>query len=229
MIEHWSTKLVPRQAKPIVIIGGGPSLVGYNWRPLTYAAARGRVFVVGVNDAYRLGFPEMIIFGDSHWWAMPDRGDGWGHAEALATYCRERGGDVVGCPMPTAAHLEKMRKSEYLNLIRRRPQSGLSVVPDSVAWNGNTGAAAINLALLLGATTVVLLGFDCKTNDKGEGNWHVNPNQPVPHAGLYPYFQRGFAAIANALPTYFPGVPVVNAGPDSALTVFPSANIEVYL
>ncbi len=225
MDAHWSTSKVKRIARTAVIIGGGPSLVGYDWHAVQEAQKQGRVYVIAVNDAYRFGFPNLCLFGDAEWWSMPNRGDGWGHSEALEAFANA-GNMVLTCAMPSSAQIEAMTACPYMNMIKRGPQSGLSVKPDSLAWGGNTGAAAINLALLMGATAVLLFGYDCKAGKANEPNWHENPLMPVPRDGLYEYFTRGFRAIAEALPTTFPGVPVLNAGPDSDLMCFPKVNKE---
>ena len=223
-MERWATNQAPRLAKTVAIIGGGSSLVGYDWHDVIQAQAQGRVFVIGVNDAYRFGFPDLVLFGDSDWWTLPNRGDGWSHRAALDNYERIGGKMVVTCAMPSPADIAEMEKCAYLKWIKRGPQSGLSTSPDSLAWNGNTGAAAINLALLMGATTVLLYGFDCKTSPSGKGNWHLNVKQPVPHPSLYQSFKVHFGAIAEQLPKCFPETAVLNAGPDSDLEVFPKIN-----
>ncbi len=221
-MERWTTNQGPRLAKTVAIIGGGSSLLGYDWHDVMQSQAQGRTYVIGVNDAYRFGFPDLVLFGDSEWWRLPNRGDGWGHREALDRFERMGGKTVVTCAMPSSEDISEMEKCPYLKWIRRGPQSGLSTSPNSLAWNGNTGAAAINLALLMGATTVLLFGFDCKAT-AGRGNWHLNVKQPVPHPNLYQSFIVHFGAIAKALPECFPGASVFNAGPDSDLQVFPRA------
>jgi hypothetical protein len=223
-MKPWTAQFSECLVKPVIIIGGGPSLRGYDWSPILKQQAQGRLYVIGTNDAYRLGFPNLVLFGDSDWFFLPNRGDGWGHREALEVYARQ-GGMVVSCSCPSAAEIEEFKKCPFVHHIQRGPLSGLSVNPRSLAWNGNTGAAAINLALLLGATSVILLGFDCKADKNGKGNWHENVKQPVPPPHIYERFTKFFNALASELPRYFPGVPVLNAGPDSALGSFPMIDL----
>ena len=229
MNANWQTTDIPRVDKPVVVIGGGPSLIGYDWTALQQAQARGRVFVIGVNDAYRFGFPDLVLFGDYGWLMLNDRGDGWRHREALEMYAKS-GKTVVGVvPDPTPRQYIELKKLSFLNLIKREPKHGLSVSPSSLGWNCNTGAAAINLAFLIGASAVLLLGFDCRGNRKDKSpNWHENRHFFGNVDTIFDQYKGWIQVVADEQPKFFSEVLVYNAGPDSELGAFPKITQEEF-
>lgn len=115
-----------------------------------------------------------------------------------------------------------------LSLLNRRPEGWYKKT--YCAFNYSTGAAAINLAFLLGASRVILLGYDFKVNEKGEHNWHPNPLDPAQPELYAPEgkFLKGFRRIRMEMGN-FPHFQVLNAGPDSALEEFPRIRLEEVL
>lgn len=100
-------------------------------------------------------------------------------------------------------------------------------VPLSTEWGKivglDSGANAINLAYLLGAGRIVLLGYDMREN----GHWHPDHPNPVRHGIYAERYIPGLNLMAKALrPT---GVQVLNASPGSALTCFPMIDLETLL
>lgn len=185
----------------VYIIGGGTSLTGFDW---TRFHSR---HIIGCNDAYLLGdWVDFCIFGDINWY----------HIHKLKKEFQE----YKGIKVTIGRHL--VGTPGILSL--RKKTRGLAIERDELAWNCNTGAAAINLALHLGAKKIVLLGFDMKLGEKGNANWHVNlKDKPNPNS--YVRFQRFYPQLAKGL-TRFPEVQVLNANPDSGLTVFPKVRID---
>jgi hypothetical protein len=103
-------------------------------------------------------------------------------------------------------------------------EPGLSLDPSVIHQGGNSGYQALNLAVLLGARRILLLGFDM-----GGEHWH--PRHPY---GLNNPSEGNFARWLRAFETGLPdleraGVEVINATPGSALNCFPKANLEVLL
>ncbi len=182
------------------IIGGGPSLRFFDWKLLL-----GRK-TVGCNDAFRLGpaVCSVCIFGDLRWFNI--------HRKALEKF-----------PNPVFTNQPSLhigRGVPWL-LTLRREATGLH--HDALGWGGCTGCSAINLALLLGAKRVFLLGFDLAVRD-GKTNWH-DQNISRPTEASYVRFQKGFAAIAQRLPKVFPGTAIYNCGEESRLDVFPKMSL----
>ena len=201
-------RTIPWQPEPIwlgqdaYIIGGGPSLANFDWTRLFYRNT------IGCNAAYLLGEKvcKICIFGDTKFF---DR-----HAEGLAEFK----GTVV-----TANSSLSNTGLPWLKWMRRKPRG---VHTDALGWNTNTGAQAINLAVLLGAKRICLLGFDMKLKE-GKANWHnVYGNSHPRQAQSYPRFLSGFQYVVHDLAIKFPDRLVVNLTTDSGLTVFPWQSIE---
>lgn len=104
-----------------------------------------------------------------------------------------------------------------LDFVRGANEAGLH--PTRVNGNGNSGAAAINLAYLFGARRILLLGFDMQPGPLDEKHWH--PDHPKP-CGQYQCFGDWiyrFDALARGCRDA--GVEVINCTPGSALKCFP--------
>jgi uncharacterized Rossmann fold enzyme len=185
----------------VFVIGGGPSLQGFDWGLL-----EGRK-TIGCNSAFRLGPRRcsLCFFSDIHWFET--------YENELAAY----GGRVV-------THAEEFlgNRVPWVFCMQRAP-SGLHRT--SLGFGGNSGCSAINLALLMGAARVFLLGFDCKLGKDRKPNWHEHVID-TPSDEVYLRFLEGFRDIANDLPSVFPGREVINLTPGSALTYFPTATYE---
>ena len=192
------------------IIGGGPSLKTFDWSLLKSKD----VMTVGVNDAFLLGndVSKICIFGDLKWFEL--------HVKALEHYQRNGGVVFTSCPQ-----LQKS-KCPWLWLLMRR-SAGFH--DDAVGWCANTGATAINLALMLGAVNIYLLGFDMHLSDKNESNWHKNVLIDKKADGsIYRRFLREMANLNDHLTKKFPGRSVINVTNDSALNVFPKVNLDLF-
>lgn len=163
------------------LIGGGPSLEGFNF---TLLAGRN---VIGCNDAFHLG-PEIIricVFGDAGWWHR----NKW----QLEKYA----GRIV-TNAPSIMHLKIPNVHKM-----RRQRDGIHN-HDTLGWNYSTGALAINLAISLGAVHIWLLGYDL-CNNKAKSHWH-NHGKPTREYS-FQRFIRGFRKVKETLPA---GVRVLN-------------------
>lgn len=186
--------------RTVYILGGGPSLKDVN-----VEALKGER-VIATNNAYRLAdWIDVVTFVDTAWLE-------W-HESELKSF----GGLKISS---AKAHLSGIGPRVGVKVVNSDAQfDGLSASPGVVALNKNSGAFAINVATLLGAKRIVLLGFDMKTIN-GRHNWHKDHKRndkqdPKPYDSFLPRFP----AIARDLARM--GVQCVNATPGSALTVFP--------
>jgi hypothetical protein len=169
-----------------IIIGGGSSLDRFDFSKL-----KGRN-TIGCNDAFRLG-PEIVricFFGDSSWfhknkWDL----EKWSF------------GRIATC----STSLGQIKLDWLLQL--ERSLNGLHE-GGVVGWNYSTGAAAINLAISLGAAKVFLLGFDLNRRKDGQSHWHNYNTKPIMDTA-FARFIRGFEAIKKDLHR-FPEVSVFN-------------------
>ena len=200
--------------RTVYVIGGGPSLENLDWTPLITRKTRGECRVIGVNDAYTLGsWIDAIFFGDEQWYHIHVK-------RGLLQWP----GLIVTC-------IRDENKREIFPgvLVMYRIPNGIVTDKGKLGWNGSSGAAAINLAVVLGARRIVLLGFDMKlteTDDGPKANWHVNHKDPVPNPTVYPHFMKRILWMSQALDHHHPKVEVLNANPDSALECFPKIVLE---
>lgn len=184
----------------VFLIGGGRSLRYFDFSQLKYRNT------IGCNQAFELG-PEICkisFFGDFRFWeAYKDR---------LADFAGWVATNYQAPPLaPWVKHF-------------RRQDEGLA--GDSVAWNANSGAAIINLALILGARRVFCLGYDCCGGAEGTNHWHGRAiEQQTPQH--YARFLEGFSSVAQSLPALFPGREVWNVTEGgSRLEAFPCCSFE---
>lgn len=187
------------------VVGGGPSLRHFDW-----ALIKGKN-TIGCNSAYTLGADiiKITIFGDWEWWKRIG-------LKGTESY----GGVVVGC---SPRLLKKQDPCPWLLYMERYFTVGLG--KDTLGFHGNTGALAVNLALILGATKIHLLGFDMKMGPDRSPNWHdlrYEPGNPE----SYPHFIREFRWVERTLPQVFPGAEIINVTDDSDLPYFPKVSLE---
>lgn len=190
------------------IIGGGPSLRGFDFRRLI-----GRGHIIGVNRAM---FDSNCDIGVSI-----DRQFVAGYADMLKGLAKVRtiylalGNEwwKSGAPMiPGATYLRS-----------RGDLPGLSHDPYVVHRGSTSGYCALNIAALLGARRIVLLGYDYKPGHYHNGYpWHHKANdQSMPAwAVRYP---------AAAEDCMLLGIDVINASDDSTLTCFRKMSIDQVL
>jgi len=177
------------------LVGGGSSLRGFD-----FSLLKGRN-VIGCNDAWHLGeeIVSICLFGDTSWWEK--------NKQDLKSFK----GRVVSCA-PTCLTL----KLDWLWQMKR-VKDGLHD-GDTLGWNQSTGAAAMNLAMLLGAHRIYLLGYDLSVQG-GKFHWH-DYNKKKLNTEPFVRFTRGFYSIASSLHR-FPQVRVYNVTDGSSkLPVF---------
>ena len=103
---------------------------------------------------------------------------------------------------------------------------GCSLDPRAVINGLNSGYAAVNLAVLRGARTIYLLGYDML--DLGQGiahHWHDGYKWQGARgtARCYTDWARRFDDLARGIPA---GVTVWNCNPESAVRAFPFMTYE---
>lgn len=185
------------------VVGGGDSLRHFDWDLI-----RGKN-TIGCNSNFILGASiiKINIFGDRLWWEKI--GKLQGHKFA---------GRFAACTTTAI----KDAPDWLLSIPRTKKQMGLGT--DKLAWNHNTGSLALNLALILGAKRVFLLGFDMKLGQDKKANWHDLRYESA-RPDVYPKFLEGWRFVARDLPSVFPGREVVNLTDDSELDYFPKVSL----
>lgn len=192
---------VPRAfpGQPIVCIGGGPSLMRAD-----VEACRGRARVLAINDAIRLApWADVLYAADARWWIT--------HQETkLFTGLKFSLQPCIG-------------RSDVM-VLRNTGRFGLERDPTGLRTGGNSGFSAINVAVHLGASTIVLLGYDLR-RIQSRAHWfgsHASPLHDPSESQLVTW--RGhFATLVDPLAALH--IPLINCTPDSALTWFPQRSL----
>jgi len=183
----------------VFIIGGGNSLEQFDWKLLKNENT------IGCNDAFRHGIEicKICVFGDVKWFQSFE--------SELARY---KGVVFTSCQQLQRTNLP------WLWFMSRR---AFGLYENALGWNGNTGAAAVNLALLLGAKRIFLLGFDMHLSKDNKPNWHQN-RLNKPNKNIYSKFLKGFGKLVTDLKK-FPDVEIINVTDDSSLNLFPKIGV----
>lgn len=210
-MPQWTIDPVWKDAE-VIIIGGGNSLRDFKWDRIKDEST------IGVNAAYHLGqgVCSVVVFGDRKFFVQNKR-DLANYGGPVFTNCRR----LLDDPTP------------WLFSVPRKPE-GLH--HDALGWNGNTGATAINLAFLLGATRVFLLGFDMMPGERGKNNWHDHYQDPrkqtekqMKRGHPYDRFLGGFHAVHRDWKEKFSDREIINVSNDSALRIFPVVPVQEFL
>ena len=187
----------------VFVIGGGPSL--RNFDPVDL---EGRTVIV-TNEAFTM-FPDAraLIFVDIGWWQKRKE-------EILSTFT----GQIIG-----RGPYRTMYKRD--NLINVAFRSGDYWSEDPRMLGGrNSGLAAINAAILMGAVRVFLLGFDMKPIEDRNNYHKLHPTSVG--RNLHRYLNIFLPEMVKAYKrTEALGHIIINCTPGSALTCFPERTLE---
>ena len=182
-----------------LIIGGGPSIKNLDWSLFE------KENTIGCNTAFIHGpnVCKICIFGDYVWWTK--------FQTRLQEYADAGGVVFTNNHKITASNY----KFKWVWTIGRETK-GLH--RRSLGWNGNIGASAINLAILLGAKRVFLLGYDMKIID-GRSNWHdYILNRKLVRPSVYVKFSTQYIPVIKDWKSKFPDVEIWNVTSDSGLS-----------
>jgi hypothetical protein len=198
-----------------VCIGTGPSLT---LAQIETAKRKGfRLF--GCNNVWKITELELLYACNRQWWDYywPEVK----HCSASKWTTNKEAATVYG-----------------LNWIAERNEKGLSTDPSYVHHGHGSGYTLLNLAYLMGAKRIVLLGYDMKYAPDYDGSAMRVGSSPRHFFGEYPSQLQHWpkAKVKNGVHTELCElyqsvadqglVEIVNATPDSALTCFPKADID---
>jgi len=195
------------------IIGGGPSLTGFDFERL-----RGeRIIAINKAFAYCM-FADVLYFMDYiHFYSELKSGKFGG--EMLAKW-----NTFPGIKVFSDSHARNLPDSHWINLAFN-PQGVSRSQKRGINRGTNCGYGAINLAVVMGANPIYLLGYDMKHDGKRthfhDGYWRT----AVPMAlGEFVAELGGMRCDLNAR-----RIKVVNLNPDSALKWFEFKTIDEVL
>lgn len=182
----------------VYIVGGGPSLNGFDWNLL-----KGKK-VIAINRAFEV-LPEadVLYWTDSRFWK-------WYHNEIR---------DFKGLKFTCRPFSQLENDIILLKAINRKP---LELEPGNISHGNNSGYGAINLAVKLGATKIYLLGYDMSSAGP-QTHWHDGYDVKHNHQ-IYSRMMKSFENLVPALKEN--SIRVFNANPDSKLEAFNKCSIK---
>jgi len=191
----------------VAIVATGPSLTDAQCALL--AERRQSLRVVTVNRAFQQApWADAFYFGD------------YLFAKVYAEQMRRAAPEALIWTIDRAA-AERWR----LNHIRAVQRPGLG--RDCIHANGTSGLQAINLATLLGARRILLVGYDMRPGPDGQRHYFGDYPAPCTQAQLFAEWLHKAEAVAKDATES--GIVVINCTPGSAMTCFPMGQLEEHL
>lgn len=192
----------------IAIAASGPSL---NEDDLDYARERG-ARVVAVNDGVRMApWADVLYSSDRYWYP---------HYKGVPGFTNPKYG--LGTSVG--------KRNEFHNLpdvivLRNTGDDGLELDPGGLRNGRNSGYAAINLAVHLGAAKIILLGFN---GGQKSGQSHFFGDHPsgLTHTSenVYATFRRLYKTLVEPLKSA--GIEIVNCTDGTRIDAFPVARLR---
>jgi hypothetical protein len=195
--------------KPVAIVGGGPSLQGFDFERL-----RDRFHVLAVNGSI-LDLPwadagfSLDQLAIRNWWPR---------------FCSLDMPLHFAVPLPWLKGVDQ-RPTPNMSFYWRAQRNTFQRYHGQIACGGTSGFGALNLAWLKRARKIILLGFDYGARN---GAWHHNEHQyHFSYRQVDAKWQQwawNFHKAAARLQT--DGVQVINASPHSRIEAFPRMTID---
>lgn len=184
-----------------VCIGGGPSLTVAD---VEYCCGKD-VRVMAINDAVKIAPAADVLYAcDGRW---------WDYHKGVPAFTGLKFGMTV-----------KADKWPCVQRLANTGAQGYESTPGGVRTGGNSGFQAIQLAVHLGATRVLLLGYDMQLDKKGRAHWFGEHPREIRGTSDYSTFCNYFKSLVKPLQAL--GVVVINCSRSSALTAFPRMTIQ---
>lgn len=186
-----------------VCIGSGPSLT-----PADVDYVRGKARVIVVNTTYQLApWADVLYAADAPW---------WDHYAGAPDF----GGLKVSIEQTIAGERGRRPQERWgVTVLKNTGVHGLEQDPSGLRTGRNSGYQAIGLAYHLGASRIVLLGYDMRG-----AHWHPAHPASVRKGMHHHLWRQAFATLAE--PLRAAGVTVVNASRETALDAFPRMPLQ---
>lgn len=197
------------KGEPCIVVGSGPSLTVPVVHKIRMARWLSGWNVIVVNDAYRL-LPraDVLYASDFGWWVVHEgaksfEGEKWSSHSHTSAFCDDK---------------REFAGKYGLNLVQAFPGKDFSRSQNGISYGetAHSGFQAVNLALLFGASLVVLCGFDY-------GGSHFFGDHPET---LRQPTDEQYLELARAFDTVTTDIEILNATPSSALKRFPMVDLD---
>lgn len=189
--------------RPVIIVGTGPSLKGFNLFQL-----KGAGWVLACKESmFDLPFADAIFGLDIPW--MRTRHD----------YLAER---AKGCEVYLSAPDQRLHLFRNIPgavyLKRMRSADTFIMDPEAIECGGNSGFGAINLALLKHAKEIYLFGFDYTEGHYNQAKYDEREAWGAASMNYFPRWATTFDGTVDQLKRL--KVKIWNASPDSNITAY---------
>lgn len=190
----------------IAILATGPSLTAEDCD-----VVRDKARVIAVNDSHLLAPWADVLFSSDRTW--------WRHYKGVPGFKGLRYG--IGSAPGKANPFHGL---EDVQVLRNTGYLGLELEPTGLRNGRNSGFAAINLAVHLGAARILLLGYNLGYR-RGRAHWFGDhPVGLTQNESNYAAFRANFDSLVEPLQAL--GVEVINCTPETSLTAFPTADLR---
>ena len=188
----------------VVCIGSGPSLSEYQINKVRESC----IPTIAVNNAYfEANWAEYMFAADAKWWK---------HYYDDVMKIKDRTGTKLYTLEGVLKQVEK-RKPYCRNNIEEVPferEPGLGI--DRLCHGGNSGYLAVNLAFLMGAKKIILVGYDHQhTNNKSHFHGDHDPKIFNRNADYTELWVDRFAQLSKDLNDH--GIDLVNCSTETAI------------
>jgi hypothetical protein len=176
---------------------------------------RSKAAVVAVNDAYRLAPWADVLYSSDRFW--------WSHYRGHPAFA----GQKAAIEHTPGRHLPRY-DTWGVQVYRNTGMDGIETDPTGLrTCGGNSGGAAVNLAVHLGARRIVLLGYDMGYGASSRRHFFGDHPQPLSNTHNFPTWRMAFRTMRQPLESL--GIEVVNCSRVTALDAFPCAPLEAVL
>lgn len=209
------------EGRTVVCIATGPSLT----QDQVNRVALADVKTIVVNDAYLLApWAEVSYFADLKWWKWHTDGIAKPLLGLTAADVKQRFADFSGQKC-SIQHWGKEAIGADVHLLNNGGNEGISTDPASIKTGRNSGYQALNIAVLSGASRIVLLGYDGKFSN---GRAHFFGDHPEREGeGVVIDYSRYYRTVENPLKEL--GIEVLNASPGNAIPHFRTVDLDQVL
>lgn len=206
----------------VALLAGGPSLTPEQFELVGDARRADRLRVIAINDSYLLApWADVHYAADAKWHQWHGAGIPKPLLRLSAAEVHGRWAAFPGqkCTIQSCGgHVV----DDTVHVMRNRDfpahGEGISRDPEALATGRHSGFQALNLAILAGASTILLLGYDARRGADGAPHWHGDHPVPSQAEAAYSEFKRAFSAAQRDIEAA--GVRVINCSMVSAIETF---------
>ena len=191
------------------IIGGGPSLKGFDFNRI-----RHKGFLLGVNDAAFVAQAHALFSLDFRWQCE--------RKAKIQSWCLS--GQRAWCVVENADKLIELAEGPTYLLREYRAEGGFTEDPRCIESSGPGGYGAINLLMHMGCKKIYLLGFDlnpCGEQHFHDGyQWRNSQWENSKYKRWVKWFEKSIDHLNRIK------IEVINANPESFIQCFPKTSYD---